>query len=332
MTKLKEFRETVPSWMKLSFLDALQLVDTSKTNKFLPMLTKMVDASFKGRVNNINHTKELIYELENKLPHLKGSFNNLDVSTLLSLHAQFNQISFHELETMSEFIRMYENHQISNVDINKLTTFNELESIINIVGIKNLGKEYAKQIHVDLDNDKWLVIRPLTHESSLKYGANTKWCTASKNNPYQFFRYTEEGCLIYCINKETGYKLAFHMFKEGDKFYDVSFWNSIDDRIDSLSAEIDFDVYTLIKEIYSDTNTKTNKELGGEYWLKSYENYRENQEVETEAPTLRTNRTLRILENGNFVGEYEDYNQQLDPETELETEVTVQTEYALVNY
>ncbi len=121
------------------------------------------------------------------------------------------------------------------------------------------------------------------------------------------------------------------MFKEGDKFYDVSFWNSIDDRIDSLSAEIDFDVYTLIKEIYSDTNTKTNKELGGEYWLKSYENYRE-QEKETEAPTLRTNRTVRILENGNFVGEYEDYNQQLDPETELETEVTVQTEYALVNY
>ena len=115
-----------------------------------------------------------------------------------------------------------------------------------------------------------MVIRPLTYESSLKYGAHTKWCTAAKSNPYQFFRYTEEGVLVYCINKETGYKLAFHMFREGNKFYDISFWNSIDERIDSLSAEIDFDVYQLIKNIYTSSETKTNKELGGEYWTQSY--------------------------------------------------------------
>ena len=60
------------------------------------------------------------------------------------------------------------------------------------------------------------------------------------------------------------------MFREGNKFYDISFWNSIDERIDSLSAEIDFDVYQLIKNIYTSSETKTNKELGGEYWAQSY--------------------------------------------------------------
>ena len=124
-----------------------------------------------------------------------------------------------------------------------------------------------------------MVIRPLTYESSLKYGAHTKWCTAAKNNPYQFFRYTKEGVLVYCINKETGYKLAFHMFKDGNKFYDISFWNSIDERIDSLSAEIDFDVYQLIKNIYTSSETKTNKELGGEYWVQSHDLHMKEDEV-----------------------------------------------------
>jgi hypothetical protein len=165
---------------------------------------------------------------------------------------------------------MYEKHQITGVDINQIKTLNEIESVINLINIKNIGKEFSKQTYVDLDTEKWLVIRPLTYESSLKYGAHTKWCTAAKSNPYQFFRYTEEAVLIYCINKETGYKLAFHMFRDGNKFYDISFWNSVDERIDSLSAEIDFDVYQLIKNIYTSSETKTNKELGGEYWAQSY--------------------------------------------------------------
>ena len=63
MTKLKEFRESAPQWMKISFLDALEFIDTSKTNKFLPMLTKIMDTAFKNRFDNCNETKELINEL-----------------------------------------------------------------------------------------------------------------------------------------------------------------------------------------------------------------------------------------------------------------------------
>ena len=190
----------------------------------------------------------------------------------------------HEMEIISEFITMYEKHQIPNVDINQLKSVNELESIVNLVGIKNLSKEYSKQIHIDLDNEKWLVVRPLTYESSLKYGANTKWCTSARNNPHQYFRYTEDGVLVYCINKETGYKLAIHMWKENNKFNELSFWNSVDDRIDSLTSEIDYDVFNLIKEMYGNINTKTNKEIGGEYWMKSYYNYEKNENESTVMP------------------------------------------------
>ena len=272
MTKLKKFKETVPPWMSLSLIDVLEMIDPSKTNKFLPMLTNIVDSSFKNRVGNWgDDTIEFIHRIETISPHLKGTFDVSDPSLVYSFWALLERIPNNELDSLVDFIELYEKHQIPGVDINQIKTLNEIESVVNLINIKNIGKEFSKQTYVDLDTEKWLVIRPLTYESSLKYGAHTKWCTAAKNNPYQFFRYTKEGVLVYCINKETGYKLAFHMFKDGNKFYDISFWNSIDERIDSLSAEIDFDVYQLIKNIYTSSETKTNKELGGEYWVQSHD-------------------------------------------------------------
>jgi hypothetical protein len=257
--------------MNLSLIDVLEMIDPSNTNKFLPMLTNIVDSSFKNRVGNWKEdTIEFIRRIETIAPHLKGTFDISDPSLIYSFWTLLERIPNNELDSLVDFIEMYEKHQITGVDINQVKTLNEIESVINLINIKNIGKEFSKQTYVDLDTEKWLVIRPLTYESSLKYGAHTKWCTAAKSNPYQFFRYTEEAVLIYCINKETGYKLAFHMFRDGNKFYDISFWNSVDDRIDSLSAEIDFDVYQLIKNIYTSSETKTNKELGGEYWTQSY--------------------------------------------------------------
>jgi hypothetical protein len=281
MTKLKKFKETAPSWMKLSLIDVLEMIDPSNTNKFLPMLTNIVDSSFKNRVGNWKEdTIEFIRRIETIAPHLKGTFDISDPSLIYSFWTLLERIPNNELDSLVDFIEMYEKHQITGVDINQVKTLNEIESVINLINIKNIGKEFSKQTYVDLDTEKWLVIRPLTYESSLKYGAHTKWCTAAKSNPYQFFRYTEEGVLVYCINKETGYKLAFHMFREGNKFYDISFWNSIDERIDSLSAEIDFDVYQLIKNIYTSSETKTNLQLGGEYWVQSHDLHMKEDDME----------------------------------------------------
>jgi len=49
----------------------------------------------------------------------------------------------------------------------------------------------------------------------LKYGANTTWCTASKNNPDTFKRYSKNGCLVYLVDKtetkkKNYQKIAFY--------------------------------------------------------------------------------------------------------------------------
>jgi len=281
MTKLKKFKETVPSWMKLSFIDVFEMMDPSKTNKFLPMFVNIIDSAFKNRLSSWGKDDlvEFTRRIEQSMPHLKGTLNDLEPSLIYSYWNMLEKIPNIELDILLDFIEMYEKHQITGVDINKIKTINEVEGIVNLINIKNIGKEFEKQTYVDLDTEKWLVIRPLTYESSVKYGSSTKWCTSAKHNPSQYFRYTDNGVLVYCINKETGYKLAFHMWKENKKFYDISFWDSIDNRIDSLSAEIDFDVYNLIKKMYLSSETKTNKELGGEYWVQSHDLHMKEDEV-----------------------------------------------------
>ena len=66
MTKLKKFKETAPSWMKLSLIDVLEMIDPSNTNKFLPMLTNIVNSSFKNKTLN-NFTSSVLVQLNNFL-------------------------------------------------------------------------------------------------------------------------------------------------------------------------------------------------------------------------------------------------------------------------
>jgi hypothetical protein len=73
-----------------------------------------------------------------------------------------------------------------------------------------------------------------------------------------------------------------------------------------LSAEIDFDVYNLIKKMYSSSETKTNKELGGEYWTKSHDLHMKEDELPTlENYAMEQNRAtlVRLVERDVDGGE-----------------------------
>jgi hypothetical protein len=64
-------------------------------------------------------------------------------------------------------------------------------------------KSFVREEHCDIiiENDKYFMVRPRTHKGSLKYGNNTKWCTASKHNESTFTRYFQNGYLVYLIDK-----------------------------------------------------------------------------------------------------------------------------------
>tara|TARA_R110000796_G_scaffold78851_3_gene175697 strand:- start:3745 stop:4341 length:597 start_codon:yes stop_codon:yes gene_type:complete len=100
-----------------------------------------------------------------------------------------------------------------------------------------------------LRTKKWLIVKPLTLKSSLKYGYNTKWCTSSKENPLTFYEYSKEGILIYIIERETDTKWAtyWEINEVGNK-KEMSWWNASDDRLDSMLVLIPEDIMDLVKK------------------------------------------------------------------------------------
>jgi hypothetical protein len=96
--------------------------------------------------------------------------------------------------------------------------------------------------------------------ASKKYGANTKWCTTQENNPEYYLKFSRRGILIYVINKITGNKIG--VFKNIDMSYakEISFWNMVDERIDSMESELPSDILNIIKDDFNQT-TLTNWEL-----------------------------------------------------------------------
>jgi hypothetical protein len=162
--------------------------------------------------------------------------------------------------------------------LSKYSSFDEILSVTSIAELKSQEKELEKQIKVIYTNEEWTVIRPLTGNSSMKYGSGTKWCTASTKNPDYFFRYSKRGILLYMINKKTGLKVA--CFKSLDEEHEFSFWNQEDIRIDSIESGLPLFIIDIIRDeitnnpvsnmsLLSDEEKKIQEDLIG-YRLNKY--------------------------------------------------------------
>lgn len=126
--------------------------------------------------------------------------------------------------TLIKFEKFRKN--LEKKDINQYQNFGELESVIEKYGSnrKNtIGDTESVKI---IDNEDIIIVRPLTHQSSCKYGAGTKWCTTHKNDSY-FKDYTSKGNLYYIHLKDFEsdnpfYKMAVHIKYNGDEeWYDA---------------------------------------------------------------------------------------------------------------
>jgi hypothetical protein len=78
---------------------------------------------------------------------------------------------------------------------------------------------------------------PKTHVGSLKYGSNTKWCTAASTSPGTFKSYIDRGFLAYLVdkkNKKTNNqnKLAFYFTnKENLLTQVIQIFNQLDSTV-----------------------------------------------------------------------------------------------------
>lgn len=112
---------------------------------------------------------------------------------------------------------------LKNKDIYSSTysTWSQLVTKVDQAHELKQEKEFIREDHVDviIENEDYIFLRPKTYRGSLKYGANTRWCTASKQNPNTFSNYVRNGVLVYLNRKKIGGnkwdKVAFYLRLNG---------------------------------------------------------------------------------------------------------------------
>ena len=166
--------------------------------------------------------------------------------------------NYEQVGLFRKFILLYEKKLIEEKDLTKYNSFDFVRAQLSIAELKSIDKELAKQIKVIQETSDWILLKPLSWESSRKYGANTKWCTTSEKEPGYFYKYAQNGILIYYINKKLGEKIAVHKNIDSS---DVTFWNVYDERVDSITLNIPEEVMSLIKQEIFKKDAVSNWEL-----------------------------------------------------------------------
>ena len=92
-------------------------------------------------------------------------------------------------------------------DINSFETLYELQRFLSLYDkfqfLSDQEEKSKKESEKLYEDDRFLIIRPLSHTSSCYYGANTRWCTTTRDNEDYFNRYTSKGKLYYIIDKKS---------------------------------------------------------------------------------------------------------------------------------
>jgi hypothetical protein len=94
---------------------------------------------------------------------------------------------------------------IENKDIysSQYKSFGNVQAAINAAELVKEEKTFVRDEHIEVleETDEYIFLSPKTLRGSLKYGAGTRWCTASKHDESTFNRYNKNGFLAYLILK-----------------------------------------------------------------------------------------------------------------------------------
>jgi hypothetical protein len=249
MSRIDELKKQHPTYA-LSVIDIYKMISPNQSSKYIEMLIKLDKNKTKQPDNYRNGVVEYMVRIGLDYNYIE----TLDLETLQFLLDSFNyMIGDENIKRFTKFASFIDRKLIGNNDVTTYSTWDEIEQAVSLAEIKLIDKETAKQIKKVYEDDEWLSLRPLSLEASMKYGANTKWCTTTNTGQY-YARYSSRGILIYNINKKTGYKVA--CFKNLDSNYDneFSWWDVTDRRIEALDSEAPAAVLEAIRNEIKNTS------------------------------------------------------------------------------
>jgi hypothetical protein len=248
MSKIDDLRKTNPAF-NLTMFDIL-------SNAFEK--SKYVDLFL--RLHKERYHKNIDVEGEFDRYFVENGFGSVLIIADFTHYEKFILYRFlqnwdgDQVKIVNKFKELNERNLIEQNDVSKYKSFSELENQVSIAELRLIDKQLEKQIIKIHEDDRWLMIKPLSWEASKKYGANTKWCTTSQDTEDYFYKYSSNGVLIYIIDKKTGYKVACHNHKDEG----LSFWDQKDQRVDSMLTLLTEDIKLMLSRHFIDEKMKPN--------------------------------------------------------------------------
>ena len=306
MSRIDELKKQHPLYA-LSAIDIYKMISPGQTNKYVEMLIKLdknTEYDYPG-----DHRARLIEEMTGEWGLDYNYHETFDLETLIFLVHSVNSLMQGKISLFTKFASLNERKLINNNDVTTYSTWDEIVQAVALAELKLIDKETAKQIKKIYEDDEWLSLRPLSLEASMKYGANTKWCTTTESGQY-YARYSARGILIYNINKKTGYKVACFKNLSPDHDNEFSWWDVTDKRIEALESEAPSAVLEAIRNEIK-TTTVPNQMLMTKAESDKLEAYKEGNKYRVEPideprlhisggfTSIGTNSTLTVGGSGN---------------------------------
>lgn len=168
-----------------NILDTLGKADPSKDGSVIQWIANMYTKG-QFKLEDVSRIKDDI----TKFLKFKSKIKNKDLNSYKSLSDLYDAISEFKDDEELELTKRQQSKQLKNTET------------ITVI-----------------DTPNFKAIIPLTKEASQKYGAGTKWCTASDKN-CMFDEYHKQGNLIIIIAGEGSAAKKFQLHYESDSFMD----------------------------------------------------------------------------------------------------------------
>ena len=253
--------------INISLIDLMGKLDTSETKKYTQFLVKILKKNFDNEqdfsVRESSHWERKIDQVLNN-----STFDGWITRKILT-----NLYGWDEVDSFINFCDFMERGLTNEKDISKYDSWDMVASEVFQAKNRNLFKKAKKEVKVVYEDDQYMCIKPLTYAASVSYGYQTKWCTASVQEPSYFYNHSKDGVLVYLIDKINNVKFGFY-----HNSYQIQIYNQKDDRIDSMETGLPLELlHKLIGEMKSEAKDKNfNYKLFGESELENMKKYRGN--------------------------------------------------------
>ena len=221
--RIKDIKNNNPDY-SASMIDVLRMLDPSKNGKFVHLLLKEVISAEKNMVMHSSdldkldiNRKEIPYTTQHILTMACDSVGG--TQTILDL---------------GRFEQLCDEGYIVDKDIQNYKSLGDISVVVLDAETKKLGKKVNYETQIIIDNEEWLVLKPLNMSASRKYGASTKWCTTQRDEGY-FYDYSNRGVILYILSKTDNVKWALYYEHKNNM---LSWWNTIDERVDGLMVDL----------------------------------------------------------------------------------------------